>query len=261
MAGVTKRYNGRNGNFHWYKMDGQKVTGVTTILGDGIPKPALMPWAIREVATYAATNLELLGQLEEDARIDLLKGSPYRDRDRAAKRGHEVHRLAERIARGETVEVPEELTGHVDSYIRFLDDFDVDAEHLELVVGHTKHRWMGTLDLIADLTTPLGRHRWLLDIKTTRSGIFGETALQLAAYRHADFYIGPDDKQRPMVPVDMVGAVWVRADGYDLVPVHADDDAYLMFRYAQKIADFTKNLSKEWVHDALTPPEREEATS
>lgn len=258
MSGATKRFNGRGGNFHWYKMDGEKVDGVTTILGNGVPKPALVGWAGREAATFAADNLELLAQLERDARIDLIKNSPYRDRDRAARRGTEVHRLAQRLVAGESVEVPDELVGHVDAYMRFLDEFDVDEQLVECVVGHRAHKWMGTLDMVADLTTPLGRHRWLLDLKTTRSGIYGETALQLAAYRHADFYLDDKDHQHPMPQVDMVGAVWVRADGYDLIPVTADNEVYLMFRYAQRVARFVKVLADEWVHDALTPPEREE---
>src|SRR5690348_144937 len=106
---VTKRIDTARG--HWYKLDGDKVDGVTTVIGNGVPKPALMPWAAREVATFAADNLELLGQLERDARIDLLKGAHYRDRDKAARRGTEVHRLAERLIKDEEIDVPEELVG------------------------------------------------------------------------------------------------------------------------------------------------------
>ncbi|NKV11056.1 hypothetical protein GS909_07910 [Rhodococcus hoagii] len=29
---------------HWYKLDGEKADGVTTLLGNGIPKPALINW-------------------------------------------------------------------------------------------------------------------------------------------------------------------------------------------------------------------------
>ena len=244
---VTKRIDTARG--HWYKLDGEKVDGVTTVIGDGIPKPALMPWAAREISTFAADNLELLGQLDRDARIDLLKGAHYRDRDKAARRGTEVHGLAERLIRDEEIDVPEELVGHVDSYLKFLDEFNPQPVLVEAVVGHRTHRWMGTLDLVADI----GDTRWLLDIKTTRSGIFGEVGLQLAAYRHAEFYLDAEGNEQPMPVIDRAGAVWVRADGYDVVPVESGDDMYRVFRYAQQIAKFQTVTSKTVVGDVIQP--------
>lgn len=247
---VTKRIDGGRG--HWYKLDGQKVDGVTTVISNGIPKPALINWAAREVATYAADNLEAIATLDRAARIDLLKGSHYRERDAAARRGTEVHGLAEKLINGEEITVPEELSGHVDSYMRFLDEWNPTPILVEAVVGHRTHKWMGTFDLFAEM----GGVPWLLDIKTTRSGIYGETALQLAAYRHAEFYLDAADNEQPMPWADRVGAIWVRADGYDIVPVEADEKVYRAFRYAQQIAAFTTTHSKEWVGDTLSPPVR-----
>lgn len=249
MAGVTKRID--QGRGHWYKLDGRKVDGVTSVISNGVPKPALPPWAAREVATFAADNLELLGHLERDARIDLLKGSPYRDRDKAARRGTEVHGLAERIINGEEVDAPEELIGHVDSYMQFLEDFDVQPILVERTVGHRAHQWMGTLDLVADLNDGL---RWILDVKTTRSGIYGETALQISAYRNAEFYLDDNGKEQPMLKVQRAGAIWVRADGYDLVPVDASPAIYRTFRFAQQIARFQTDTSKTVIGDVIQPP-------
>jgi len=273
----TKRVNAGNG--HSYRMDGDRVDGVTTILSNGIPKPALVGWAAKTIAEYVgeritidphtgtvdattlAHDLATIGRENRYSRwpndgsvsrlafIETLKGVHWQDRDRAAKRGTEVHRLAELIVKGEEVDVPEELVGHVDSYIKFLDDWQVQELIVEGVCGHRKHRWMGTFDLVA----VLHGERWLLDIKTTRSGIWGETALQLAAYRNAEFYLDGDGEEQPMPEVDRVGAVWVRADGYDLVPVEAGTDVYAMFRYAQQVARFTTELSKSWVLPALQP--------
>jgi hypothetical protein len=248
MTGVTKRFEFRGGG-HSYKLDGDKVDGVTTIIGNGVPKPALVPWASREIATFAARNLQLLGELDEDARIDLLKGAPYRDRDKAARRGTEVHRLAEELIGGKEIDVPDELAGHVDSYLRFLDDWQVREVIVEGVCGHRGHRWMGTFDLVCDMAG----ERWLVDIKTTRSGIFGEVALQLAAYRNAEFVL-IDGDEHPMPAVDRVAAIWVRADGYDVIPVEAGPEVYRMFRYAAELAKFTTKLGKEWVGDTLSPP-------
>lgn len=276
MSNDTKRTETSNG--HSYKLDGAKVDGVTTILGNGIPKPALVGWAAKSIAEYVGERITITpagtvdattlaqdlatigrenryskwpndGSVSRLAFIETLKGVHWQDRDRAAKRGTEVHALAERIVQGEEIDVPAELVGHVDSYIKFLDDWQVSPIVVEGVCGHRKHRWMGTFDLVADIHG----ERWLLDLKTTRSGIFGETALQLAAYRHAEFYIDPDGDEQPMPEVDHVGAVWCRADGYDLIPVEAGPDQYRMFQYAQMVARFTTELGKQWVHPALQP--------
>jgi hypothetical protein len=248
--GVTKRIDTARGG-HSYKLDGQKVDGVTTIIGNGIPKPALINWASKMAATFAADNLETLNALDRESIIELVKGSPWRERDAAARRGTEVHTLAEHLISDLEVTVPDELLGHVDSYLKFLGDFDVQQILTEAVVGHRAHRWMGTLDLIAQLK---GGDIWLLDIKTTRSGIFGETALQLAAYRHAEFYLDSDGNEQPMLPVDKVGAIWVRADGYDVVPVDASDNTYRTFRYAQQIAQWQTVTSKTAIGDVIQPP-------
>ena len=250
---VTKRID--SGRGHSYKLDGQKVDGVTTVLSNGIPKPALINWAAREVATFAADNLETLAALKRDERIDLLKGSHYRERDAAARRGTEVHRLAERLLHGEEVTVPEELVGHVDSYLRFLDEWQPKTMLVEAVLGNRSHKWMGTCDFVGVVDDKVA----LLDIKTTRSGIYGETALQLAAYAHAEFYLDAAGAEQPMPPIEWCGAIWVRADGYDIVPCQADETVYRMFRYAQQIAAFTTTHSKEWVGDTLTPPRPEAA--
>lgn len=277
MSNQTKRVD--RGRGHSYILDGDRCDGVTTVLSNGIPKPALVNWAAKTIAewvgerididpdsghvdaTQLAKSLAKIGEKNRYAKwpndgsvsrlafIETLKGVHWEDRDRAANRGTEVHGLAERIVKGEEVTVPDELVGHVDSYIKFLDDWQVQPVIVEGVCGHRRHRWMGTFDLVADLHG----ERWLLDLKTSRSGIFGETALQLAAYRHAEFYIDPDGAEQPMPEVERVGAIWCRADGYDLIPVEADDGVYRMFQYAQMVARFTTELGKQWVGESLQP--------
>ena len=250
MSGLTRRIN--YGNGHGYKLDGKKCKGVTTILSDGTPKPALIAWAANGVARFAADNLDLLASLEADARYDLLKGAHYRDRDKAAKRGTEVHGLAEQYIHGEEITVPEELVGHVDSYIKFVNEWAVEPVHVELVVGNRRHGYMGSLDLIATLADG---QTWLLDIKTTRSGIYPETALQIAAYRHAEFYLDANNDEQPMPAVDACGAIWVRADGYDLIPLDCGLSTFNTFLNVQRIANFVKSETSP-VGDALQPPRR-----
>ena len=237
---------------HYYvDADNQRVPGVTTILGDGLPKKALINWAANATAEYAIDNWAQLGDLTASKRLKELQGARYAEKDAAARRGTEVHNLAEKLAHGEEVEVPEELVGHVESYVRFLDEFQVQPVLIEVTIMSHQYGYAGTLDLIADFPT-LGK-RLLCDLKTNRSGIFGETALQLAGYRFADTYVDENGDEVPMIQVDGCAAIHVRADGADLIPVTAEEKQLRQLRYAQQIAEFDKH-SRDLVGSPVPPP-------
>ena len=251
------------GRSHSYVDDtGARVPGVTTIIGDGIPKKALINWAANSTAEYAVDHWADLGDLPPSVRLKKLTGARYEDRDTAANKGTRVHALAERLVRGERVTVPDELAGHVEAYVAFLDEFAVEPILVERVVWSQAHGYCGTFDLVASLLDPddpepdpalRARKTWLLDLKTNRSGIFGETALQLAAYRYAEFYIDDYGDEMDMPDVDCVGAVHVRADGYDLVPVEAGEAQHRTFLYARQIAEFVAH-SRELVGEPVVSP-------
>lgn len=236
---------------HWYvDSTGLKIPGVTTIIGDGVPKPALIRWGMNTTAEYAINRWDQLGELPVADRLKELKGAAYAERDAAAKRGTEVHALGESLVHGLEVDVPDELAGHVESYVRFLDEWEPVVLVSEAAVCNYAVGYAGTLDLIADVNG----QRLLIDLKTTRSGIYGETALQLAAYRYAEVYLDKAGVEQPMIPVDGCAAVWVRADGYDLIPVVADEAVFTEFRYAGRVARWQTKVSKTVVLPALTPP-------
>ncbi|MGH9249751.1 MAG: hypothetical protein ACRD0W_09595 [Acidimicrobiales bacterium] len=244
---------------HRYTLDGEKVDGVTTLIGAGIPKPALLPWGIKSVAEYAADHLDRLVEMQpmgREAIVSALKQSPYTDRDKAAKRGTEVHALAEKLIHGDQVDVPDELAGHVESYVQFLDDWQPKPVLVEGVVGSRKWRYCGTLDMVAEL---LDGRRVIADIKTTRSGIYAETALQLAAYRWAEFHID-GDLEIPMTDLGIGGglAIWVRADGYDVFEVPCGEREFKDYLHAVWVARWVGH-SKELVGDPLDRPDWTEA--
>jgi hypothetical protein len=238
--------------------NGVKVPGVTSILSDGLAKPALISWAANVTAEYAVDHWDDLTQQAPSKRLATLKKARYDDRDQAARRGTDVHTLAEQLADGQEVTVPDELAGHVDAYIRFLDDWHIEPVLNEATVISFRHGWAGTLDLVADIP-PLDQ-RALLDIKTSRSGLFSEVCLQLAAYRHGDVWIDDDGAERPMPKIDACYGVHVRADGYSLIPVIAGPTEYRIFRYAQQLADFA-DTGRDLIGEELTPPRLLEATS
>ena len=240
----TKRVE--RGSNHSYLLDGEKVLGATTILSKSIPKPALIAWAANESAKFAVNQWDELAAMPIVDRLDRIKKEWRGVRDRAALRGTEVHNLAERVVHGEEVEVPDHLAGHLEAYIKFLDDFKVMPVLVEKPVFSRTYKYAGTFDLIAEIDGV----RWLLDIKTNASGVYPETALQLAAYRYADFYIEDDFSEHELPEVERTGVIHVTAAGYELVPVLADLDEFSIFCHAIQMANWMDN-NQDLVQPAL----------
>lgn len=238
---------------HYKDAAGQRVPGVTTIIGDGIPKKALIDWAANSTAEYAVNRWDDLAELPPADRLKRLQKSRYEVSDTAARRGTEVHAAAEKLLAGEAVQVPDEIAGHVESYARFLDGFRVEPVHVEFSAVSYRWGYAGTADLCAWVQLPeRGRSLLLMDLKTTRSGIFGETALQLAAYRYADKWAGPDGIEFDPPQVDYCAGIHVRGDGYDLVPVEAGDQEFKDFLYAMRVGQFGKR-SRDLVGSPIMP--------
>lgn len=234
---------------HYVDATGARIPGVTSIIEDGLPKPALIGWAAKITAETAVNRWAELGELPVAERLKVLKGCRYEERDAAARRGTEVHALAEQLVHGQQVEVPEELAGHVDSYLRFLEDWDPQPVLTEAVVYSRPFQYAGTLDLVATMGSG---QRLLCDVKTNRSGVYGDVAFQLAAYRYADRYLDHDGQPQDMPEVDGTAVIWVRSDGYDLIPVHTDLDVLKEFRHIAVVARAQAG-AKEYVGEALQP--------
>jgi len=255
---LTRRNYGRG---HSYYLDGEKIPGVTSILGDGLAKPALVSWAARTVAGYAVDNWDQLAGEKPSVRLKTLEGAHYADRDAAGKRGTEVHRLAEQLNSGAEVAVPDELAGHVEAYVKFLDEHDPHVLLSECSVVHllAKNEYAGTLDVVADFPA-LGK-RLLCDIKTARSGVFPDNALQLAAYRYATSFLDLDGELKPMPEVDGCAVIHVRADGYSLVPVEAGPAEHRFFLYCRQLWRWQNEVSKTVVGEEIAPPPLAEVSS
>lgn len=237
---------------HRYAIDGVEVPGVTTVLKKALPKPALVGWAAKSVAEYVADNLAEVAAMT-GSRWDIvneLKGTPYRQRDAAANRGTEVHGLAEELVHGREVEVPEQLAGYVDSYVRFLDEWKPKPVLVEAVVGSRKWQYCGKFDLLADL--PSGE-RALIDLKTSR-GVYPEVALQLAGYRYAEVYLDENGAEQPMADLSITSTyvVHVKADGYDCRPVEAGPEQYKVFQHLAWLARRIDEM-KPWLGAPAVP--------
>lgn len=224
---------------HRYWLDGRPIPGVTSLIKGGYPSPALTYWSARTVAEWVADNRADVEQMWDQPRatmVGALKEVPWSTRDRAAVRGTEVHRLAEPLAAGEAVEVPEHLAGWVDACVAFLNDWQPTVLLSEVTVAHRAHWWAGRLDLVAEL--PDGRVG-LFDWKTG-SGVYAEAAFQLAAYAHAEFYSIDGEEEIPLPRIDFGACVHLSEFGYEVVPVDISDATYKTFRHIATVARAAK---------------------
>lgn len=269
---IRRRQYGRSG--HGYvDANGLKVPGVTTIL-KALPKDALINWAANATANAAIDRWDELAEMKPAARLDALKKARYDDRDTAANRGTEVHHFAERYLNGEEVPIPDDIAAHVESYIAWVDDWQPTPLLVEAVVMSHTYGYAGTVDLGVEFEDPdviarladamempelvdLGRPvRGIGDVKTSRSGIFPETALQVCAYRYADVFIDDRGAEAEMPEFDFAFALHVRADDYEMRPLVAGPEQLREFRHVREVQRFVEDHGKGYVGQPLTPGRR-----
>ena len=245
-----------HGSGHSYYLGDRKLDGVTTILSKCLPKH-LTKWAAETAAGYVVDNWDELAAVTPSERLKRISKAPNAARDAAAVRGTKVHALADKLANGHEVTVPDELAGHVDACVKFLDEWNPQPILTETPVYHDTYLYAGTLDLLAGMDDGEGQgmQSWLLDFKTSKSGVYGETAFQLAAYANATWCLKADGTIGPMPIVDRYAVVWLRSDGYDLYEYHVDRSVFREFLYIQQCAKAAENC-RDYRGDALTPPVR-----
>ena len=238
-----------HGRGHSYWIDGDKVPGITSVLGDGYPKPALVNWAADTTAGYAVDHWDDLAELPISKRLAEISRARWQASDEAKLRGTAVHSYAEQLAAGTELEIPDEYVGHVDAYLKFVHDWQPAELLVEQPVFSRRWRYAGTPDLVATLAD--GRS-WLLDWKTTAKGVFLDHVRLLAAARYAEYTLDDQGNETPLPPIEATGIVWLRADGYDLIPVEANEQAHRLFLYVLAISRFVGDRDA-WIGDTLLP--------
>jgi len=236
---------------HRYTLDGRPCPGVTTLLGKGLPKPAIPYWAAKSVAEYVFDNPEQVDNLRSLGRgpaVAALKAIPWQARDEAAVRGTDVHAIAEDVIHGREVDVPEHLLAHVEGYVKWLDDFSVEPVLTERQVASRSLWYAGTFDAIVDI----GGVRWGLDWKTSK-GVYGSTALQVAAYMGAEFYVADDGEELPVPEVERIGVVHVTDAGTQLRPFRDKDAAWKQWRHVAWVASQVPAIEAQ-IEDAAEAP-------
>jgi hypothetical protein len=217
-----------NEKSHRYTLDGKWVPSVTGIVDAGLPKPALKRWGERVVAEAAIDQAETISRIHStmgrQQAIDALAATPYEQMKTAGVRGTAVHKLAESVVHGIPVDVPNELAGHVRGYVDWLERNNVEALATEARIANRTHWYAGTFDLLAEVD---GRV-WLFDLKTSKS-VYGDTALQCAAYASAEL-CQLNDELVQFPHIDAIGVVHVTEHGtrmFDLGDIAAAQSEFL----------------------------------
>lgn len=229
----------------FYEWRGDPFWSVTTIIGGGVPKPALINWAKKFTAEVAYDEFKTLAAMHDaddrDGAIDWLKGAAFRMRDRAADLGSIVHASCEAYALDKPIPPwPVTAKARMEGFKAFLEDHEPDYHNVEASVFNRSENYAGTLDSICTIA---GR-RYLLDIKTGK-GVYPETALQLAAYRYSEFIAGADGAEIPMPEVDGCAVLHLpEAGGYELIEVRADPDVFRAFLYVREVFKWQSETAK-----------------
>lgn len=249
MSGPRNSTTGRGGA-RFYSWRGANYWSVTTIIGGGLPKPALVYWAANEVAAFACDNLESLASLLEsagrEATYDMLKRTPWRKKEKAGDLGTLIHQWIEAHRLGKPMPAcPPEVQPYLRAFEQFVRDFSPVYEATEASVYNRTQSYAGTLDAIVSLTLPLHESlgRYVLDAKSGK-GIYPEVGLQLAAYRNAEFIGLPDGSEVPMPETDGGLALHLTPGGYRLIEVRSDEPIFRAFLYCRENYRFMNDTSK-----------------
>lgn len=254
------------GSKRLYSWRNESFWSVTTILSGGVPKPALLPWGIKSVAETAISSRNVVTEMLKRCEtpddcikgefcgpcieaVKWLKGAPYAKRDAAAELGTYVHNAVEAHALGKPFpKWPLLVKPRMDAFVQFLADYKPEYHLTEASVYNRTQHYAGTLDAIVTIH---GR-KLVIDVKTGGKDVYPETALQLAAYRYAEFIGLPDGSEEPMWEVDGAAVLHLPADGgYSLVDVRTDEDVFRSFLYAREVFRWQEETSKSVILGTL----------
>lgn len=232
-----------------YSWRGEQYWSVTTIINGGTSKDILINWAKKYTAEYAIDNRAKLdallepdasGFVDREGAVDWLKNASFRDRDRKGKLGSEVHEAIEAYVLGRPFPPwAEEIRPRMQAFERFLARYEPDYDQgmTEAEVFSRSQRYAGTLDTVFDIGRgPHKGRRVLNDYKSGGKDVYPESALQLAAYRRAEFVAGADGSEQPMPEVDLTTVLWLPAAGEaELVEVDTSDEIFRAFLYVREV--------------------------
>lgn len=229
---------------------GDRFYRVTRIL-NALAKPALVPWASKLVAERAVNGHDEIGKYiaehGAEAAIKELKGTPNQQRDKAADMGSAVHAAVEAHNLGNPLpEFTDDVAPYMANFAAFLAEYEPEFLMAEATIANRTESYCGQLDAICRIAGKT----YVLDVKTGK-GVYPEVALQLAAYRHAEF-IGLDDGTEHDLPkIDGGLVLHLRPRSWKLRQVRCDERIFDSFRYVREAFRWQMVTSKDVLGDVL----------
>lgn len=236
---IVRRNYGRN---HGYQIDGEKVLGVTSVVGT-LDKPALVNWAAERAADLVVNDWDRLAALPVADRYKEVKSAHRSSSTTAAVRGNEIHHYAEKLLAGADVAVPDEIRGPVEAAARFLDRWQIEPIASETPCGSPTYGYGGTADLWGRVGVR-DNGVALIDWKTGK-GVYDESALQLSGYRYSELMQPERGVEIATPAVDLVYVAHVTPDDVRMLPVVADETVFRTFLYLLQVARARADW-KEW---------------
>jgi hypothetical protein len=274
-----------------------QLWSVTTIIGV-LDKPALLYWAAEQTALAALHQSRTWQAMlaDEDGTCDHLDATrcePLRwlrdarlrkppGRRSATELGEAVHAAIEAyVLTGRRPEVDEEVRPFFEQFDRWAQQFGPAYEAAELTVYHPALGYAGTLDAIAVIDGV----RYIVDYKTSRTSLDArgqrtkpypeQVALQLAAYRHAQYaavwrprryekwrrryyLLGPDERAMaaPVPTVDTGLVIHLTPDHCDAYPIRCDEQVFESYLAVQDAARWVLQESRGVMGEPLIPVRR-----
>lgn len=245
----------------WYVHDdtGDSVPGVSAIKSM-YPSPALSNWFKKATATYCVDHvdaIQALAGLDREGAIDLVKGATSRHSRKASDRGTEVHTLCEMVMRAllagqkPTFQATKDDMRYLRNFARFVREFKVEPVMVETTVWSKAHQFAGTFDLVARLDQDVYPGLSMVDTKSGASGIYHDAAVQQTAYVHAEEYIDDEGNFQPMPKIERAFGLWLRPDGWALIPLRTDEVMWEHFLRLRQIYAYKHKVEGTAVEKAV----------
>lgn len=176
-----------NDEDHTYKLNGEYLTGVTTILRVRA-KEYLVPWAAKETADYllprfeeirAASQKRFEELLKEAKKAHTKKSGDAKDSGKTAHKWIEQYILSQMTgnARYSAVLSDEKARKAVDQFLEWEKEHQIEWLASELILASVQYKFAGTIDAVAKIDGVMT----VVDFKTSAQ-ISDEYFLQTAAY-------------------------------------------------------------------------------
>jgi hypothetical protein len=234
---------------NYYEWEGQRYPRVTSILSKGIPKPALIRWSAKLVAEGAVKQTDKWLDMSDDEAIAYLSGLPDARRNSSANLGSAIHAAVDAVANDkEYKEQSDTAQEYVNGFFKFVNDFKPKFLFTEQAVYNRTHGYAGTLDAIIRI----GRTNYVLDTKTGNR-IYPEVALQLVAYKNAEFIGRVGGEEIPLPPIKKGAVLHLGPNTYSLVEARVDDEIFDAFLSVKDVYYWSEGLSKLVLRSEIVP--------